>query len=225
MISSLRRCFITIKKKTQPKITFTFREAIEGFLGIRREEAPEHKVLKLDGRYEIREYSGYVCAHVEVANHQNERAAVKEAFMKLARYIFGANTTKDTLAMNAPVLVEQQYSEQITMTAPVLIEHPNTKLIRMSFIMPRSYRLETLPVPDDADISFTQVNAHLAGVIKYSGRSNLIKQEQRTDELRAWLKQQQNYREAGKAIFAGYDPPWTIGFRRKNEIIIPLVKC
>lgn len=212
---------MAIKKKAEPSIRVSLKEIIEGFFGIRREETPSYIVLHKEGPYEIREYAGYICAQVEVKGG-DEKNLVRTAFMRLARYIFGANKKQTILPMAAPV-IKEALSETITMTAPVLMQSSdNNALLRMSFIMPKNYHLDELPKPDDTSITFKVVEKHRAATLTYSGRSNIQKEETHIRELREWIKKQKDYREAHDPIFAGYDPPWTISFRRKNEIIIPL---
>ena len=205
--------------KSQLSIPISFREIIEGFFGIRREENPTYSVLLKDGAYEIREYDRYVCAQVVVKG--TNKSAVKTAFMKLACYIFGANKKKKILPMTAPVIKESQ-SETIAMTAPVLMQNSPEDTLRMSFIMPKKYSLDELPKPDDSSITFKTIEKHRAAVLTYSGRSNPIKERKRSLELQEWLNKQKTFVAVKDPVFAGYDPPWTINFRRKNEIIIPL---
>lgn len=205
--------------KSQLSISISFREIIEGFFGIRREENPSYVVLVKEGAYEIREYDGYICAQVVVKG--SDKSSVRTAFMKLARYIFGANKKKKVLPMTAPVL-KASLSETIPMTAPVLMQNAPEDTLRMSFIMPKKYSLDELPTPNDESITFKIVEKHRAAVLTYSGRSNPNKEKKRGLELEAWLNQKKTFVAADDAFFAGYDPPWTISFRRKNEIIIPL---
>lgn len=210
---------MAFERKSEPRIPISLKQIIEGFLGIRREENPSYSVLRQEGDFEIREYEGYICAQVEVQG--NEKSLVKTAFMKLARYIFGANKKQTVLHMTAPVIKEPK-GEAIPMTAPVLMQGERKNSLRMSFIMPKKYKLDELPTPDDPQIMFRVIDKHRAAVLTYSGRSNPDKEQKRILELKEWLQNQANYGAAQEPIFAGYDPPWTISFRRKNEIIIPL---
>lgn len=211
---------MAIKKKSEPSIPVSLKEIIEGFFGIRREETPSFSVLHKDGAYEIREYAEYICAQVDVKGN-DERSLVKTAFMKLARYIFGANKKRTVMPMTAPV-IKESISETIPMTAPVLMQSSDKNALRMSFIMPKSYHLDDLPKPDDSGITFKVVGSHRVAALTYSGRSNPKKEKKRIQELQEWLQKQKGFRAASDPIYAGYDPPWTISFRRKNEIIIPL---
>ena len=46
--------------------------------------------------------------------------------------------------------------------------------------------------------------------------------KEKEQELRAWLQGQPNHKPKDGFTYAGYNPPWTIPFLRKNEILIDL---
>lgn len=188
------------------------------FIGIRREETPAYKILEKEDNKEIREYQPYIKASVTVSGSYDE--AVDQAFKKLAGYIFGKNKKKKSITMTAPVLVKTE-SQPIPMTAPVFI-HQSNGLLTMSFIMPAKFTLEDLPIPDDHDISFAPTEKELFAVIRFNGRISEKIHQKRQQELSQWLRQFKNYKENGTGVFAGYDPPWTIPFLRRNEVMIPL---
>ena len=79
-------------------------------------EEPKYAVYLHEGAYEIRDYPAAVAAEVTVTGDQH--GAARKGFRLLARYIFGGNTRRQSIAMTAPVAVERT-SEQIAMTAPV----------------------------------------------------------------------------------------------------------
>jgi len=58
--------------------------------------------------------------------------------------------------------------EKIDMTAPVGQGNIHGKWA-VSFMMPASYTMETLPVPDDPNISLRRVPARTVAVVRYSG--------------------------------------------------------
>jgi len=63
-------------------------------------ESPHYKVEKeLDG-CEIRVYSAYVLAHVDVESDFD--GALRNGFEILAHYIFGGNRTRKSIPMTAP---------------------------------------------------------------------------------------------------------------------------
>ena len=115
-------------------------------------ESPHYKVEKeLDG-CEIRVYSAYVLAQVDVESDFD--GALRNGFEILAHYIFGGNRTRKSIPMTAPVseeipMLAPVTSEKISMTAPVTEEQAGEHVFRVSFAMPSKFTLETLPEPQD----------------------------------------------------------------------------
>ena len=107
------------------------------------EEAP-YKVVKTAGIFELRDYAPHILAETVVDGSLED--AGNKAFRRLFRYISGENRSRDTITMTAPVS-QQPEGEKITMTAPVGQQAVAGKWA-VSFMMPASYTLETLPVPD-----------------------------------------------------------------------------
>lgn len=68
------------------------------------EEAP-YKVLKSDGKFEIREYAPHILAETIVEGDLEE--AGNKAFRPLFRYISGDNRARTKVAMTAPVSQEK----------------------------------------------------------------------------------------------------------------------
>jgi len=109
-------------------------------------EEAAYKVLKTGGKFEIREYAPQILAETVVDGDLEE--AGNKAFRRLFRYISGANRSRAKVAMTAPVSQEKS-GEKIPMTAPVGQQAVQDKWA-VSFTMPASYTLETLPAPDEA---------------------------------------------------------------------------
>ena len=128
------------------------------------EEAP-YTVLKSDDIFELREYPPQILAEIIVDG--DLEGAGNKAFRPLFRYISGGNKSRSTIAMSAPVSQEQQ-GEKISMTAPVSQQSAQGKWA-VSFMMPASYTLETLPVPDDPGITLRPVPARQVAAVRYSG--------------------------------------------------------
>ena len=183
------------------------------------QKEPAYTVIKKEGEFEVREYEPYIMASVEVSSDFN--GAMYSGFMKLFNYISGKNTNRSKIKMTAPVTEEHvSVSEKIPMTAPVTSEKAGGSYI-VSFIMPKGYTIDTLPVPDDKSITFRQVPAHKAAVIRFSGRMNEGLADKKIAELKAWLAKNGMEPRSG-FLMAQYDPPWIPGFMRRNEIIVEL---
>ena len=128
------------------------------------EEAP-YTVIKTDDMFELREYAPQVLAEILVDG--DLEGAGNKAFRPLFRYISGDNKSRDKIAMTAPVSQEQK-GEKISMTAPVSQQSVQGKWA-VSFMMPASYTMETLPTPDDQNIKLRQVPARRVATVRYSG--------------------------------------------------------
>lgn len=180
-------------------------------------EEASYVVMNKDKSFEIREYAPHVIAETLVEG--NMENVSKKAFMKLFRYISGSNVSRSKVAMTAPVS-QQSIGEKIPMTAPVAQKRVDEKWL-VSFMMPKSYTLSTLPQPEDASITLRQVPAQRMAVVRYSGmwsEKNYLSHEL---ELVAWMKKM-GLTPTGNAVWARYNPPFTPWFLRRNEVMIPI---
>jgi len=180
------------------------------------EEAP-YTVLKTDDMFELREYAPQVLAEIIVDG--DLEGAGNKAFRPLFRYISGDNKSRDKIAMTAPVSQEQQ-GEKISMTAPVSQQRDQGKWA-VSFMMPASYTMETLPIPDDPNIKLRQVPARRVAAVRYSGFWSEEKYLLHKEKLDKWIKDNR-YSVTGEPVWARYNPPFTLWFMRRNEILIPV---
>lgn len=181
------------------------------------EEAP-YTVIKTDDIFELREYTPQVLAEVIVDG--DLEGAGNKAFRPLFRYISGDNKSRGKIAMTAPVSQEQQ-GEKIAMTAPVSQQSAQGKWA-VSFMMPASYTMENLPAPDDPNIKLRQVPARRVAAVRYSGlwsENNYLRYKQ---ELESWITANR-LKVIGDPVWARYNPPFTLWFLRRNEILIPIV--
>jgi effector-binding domain-containing protein len=178
------------------------------------EEAP-YKVLKSSDKFELREYAPHILAETIVDGDQE--GAGNKAFRRLFRYISGDNRSRTKVAMTAPVSQEKA-GEKISMTAPVGQQREGDKWA-VSFTMPSSYTLETLPAPDDPLITLRQVPARRMAAVRYSGFWSEGNYRDNLKELQEWVRSQ-GLTATGEPVWARYDPPWTLWFLRRNEILI-----
>lgn len=182
------------------------------------EEAP-YTVVKQDGRFEIRDYASHILAEI-VVDGDFEQAGNK-AFNHLFRYISGDNRAHNTVAMTAPVSQEPM-KEKIPMTAPVGQQRVQDKWV-VSFMMPASYSLETLPEPVDPKIKLRQVPAHRMATVRYSGFWSEKAYLSNKKALEAWMHDG-GLVSSGEPVWARYNSPFTLWFLRRNEILIPVKK-
>lgn len=180
-------------------------------------EEAKFNVVKKDGRFEVRDYEPHILAET-VVEGDVEKAGSK-AFRKLFRYISGDNSSREKVEMTAPVSQEPG-GEKIEMTAPVGQQGAQGQWT-VSFMMPASYTLETLPEPDDPNISLRLVPAHRMAAVRYSGFWSEKKYLQHKNKLEAWINEE-GLTIVGDPVWARYNPPFTPWFLRRNEILIPV---
>jgi hypothetical protein len=194
--------------------------AVTGVFAMATEEPP-FTVRLVQGEFEVRDYPALVAAEVSVGGQR--RDALGKGFRLLAGYIFGGNTRKQRIAMTAPVVQAPVPTapggEKIAMTAPVLLSGGGPWTIR--FIMPRGSALETLPTPNNPAVKLRGIAPARVAVIKFSGLAKQADVDARTLALSRFIKAQ-SLAAAGPAALAQYDPPWTLWFMRRNEIMIPV---
>jgi hypothetical protein len=188
--------------------------------GIRTYEMPKYKVILKEGNKEIRYYESYIVAKTTVKGEFKE--AQSAAFRILAGYIFGGNEKRQDIAMTAPVVQRPtSESEKIQMTAPV-IQSPSKEGWVMSFMMPSAYKMEDLPTPKDKRVSFETVPARYIAALRYTWFGSKSRNERKANELQEWLAGLNGYEPISSPMYAGYDPPWTLPFLRRNEMMVEI---
>lgn len=185
--------------------------------GVSAIEQPAYTVVKdLGNGIELRQYSSYLIAETRISA-DNADMAGNLAFKRLGGYIFGGNKSKTSMAMTAPV--SQARSEKIEMTAPVSQARSNDGTWLVSFVMPKRYTLESLPVPNDPSVYFKSVPARKVLVVRFSGRWTDANFKAHENALLTALAGS-GMQAIGSPWSARYDPPFMPGFMRRNEIMI-----
>jgi len=186
--------------------------------GIISYETPEYKVLVKAGNREIRQYQPYIVAKTTVPG--NFEDAQRMAFRILAGYIFGANEKKQKIAMTGPVVQKTTpESEKIAMTGPV-VQRPGAEGWVMTFMMPSAYTLQNLPEPKDKRVRFEIIPSKYLAAIRYSWSGKKSRNDKKARELQDWLAGMKEYKAVSSPMYAGYNPPWTLPFLRRNEMLI-----
>ncbi len=189
-------------------------------------EEPDYTVLSQDDDFELRRYAPQLVAQTWVTGDQKD--AGNKGFKVLADYIFGNNTApsgeSSKISMTAPVKMQSPQagaSQKIAMTAPVTMQknQQTDGKWRVRFVMPSQYTMQTLPKPNNSAVSIIEVPAQTYGVIKFSGLTGETKVARKTEELKTWM-QNQNLTLTSQPEMARYNPPWTLPFMRRNEIMI-----
>lgn len=134
----------------------------------------------------------------ELALVATRRDSDNGSFMRLFRYISGDNATEQKIAMTTPVFMQDD---------------------AMAFVLPAA--LSQAPAPASGEVRLAKRPAVRVAVHRYSGSRSPAADAAALAKLRSWMGQQ-GLRESGKPFSASYDPPWTPGPLRRNEVLVPI---
>jgi len=188
--------------------------SIAGGCAINIEEA-KYEIVSKTGSFEVRDYSPHIVAETVVDGTLED--AGNKAFSMLFKYISGENRSHVKIAMTAPVSQEPT-PEKIKMTSPVGQQRVEGGWA-ISFTMPASYTMETLPTPEDPRVKLRQIPACRMAAVRYSGVWSEKRYVQYKKELESWIEEK-GFRILGEPVWARYNPPFTPWFLRRNEILI-----
>ena len=196
--------------------------SVWGFFGSRVEQADYTVVKKMKG-YEIREYPAHIVAQTTVQGSYGE--SMGNGFRIVAGYIFGGKTKKESIAMTAPVVAQkskdEKISESIAMTAPVVATKEGDSQI-ISFGMPRSYTLETLPTPNDPRVKIVMIPAKKYAVLQFSWYRSDGRVKMMQEKLLSALTRD-GVATKGSTAYAGYNAPWTPPWMNRNEVLVEII--
>jgi hypothetical protein len=166
-----------------------------------------YEVIRTVNGVELRRYPELLLATVSGMDDN-------PSFGILFDYITGNNVKRTKLSMTAPVVS----SEKLAMTAPVV----SGKRF-FTFVMPRGYTPETLPVPSDSRIRIHLQPPRDFAVLEFGGRTKTVKVEKRVRELLDILARNK-IPTRGEPFLMRYNSPFTPGFLRRNEVGIEILQ-
>lgn len=189
---------------------------VGGYLTVRNVPMNKYSVVAQKDGYEIRQYEPYILAETPLLGADGD-----SGFRELFSYISGANTANSKLAMTVPVLQSGGAGGQkLAMTAPVLQTESAGGDV-MAFVMPPGLKLEDLPRPASPKVTLRAVPGLKAAVLRFSGRGSQATVQKKTRQLAAALERD-GLRAAAPPVTAFYNPPFTVPFMRRNEVLIEL---
>jgi len=162
-------------------------------------ESADYRVVMKDGAFEVRDYPAMTLVSTSM-----QKRGEDGSFMKLFRFISGRN----------------DHSQKIAMTTPVLMTGMESGT--MSFVLPKAVAERGAPAPSNPDVSLVTRAAGRYASLRYQGFINQVHGEAMAEKLVAWTKEQK-LSTRGEPVYAFYNPPWTPGFMRRNEVLIQLV--
>jgi len=188
-------------------------------IGIRTAPEPAFTVEQSGPDVEIRRYEPMVVASTSVKG--DFEAAGETAFQPLFEYISGANDAKQEIPMTAPVVaLADEPSQRIPMTAPVIASRKDNQW-QYQFVLPADMSVATAPEPTNPAVKIDARPARKMAVWQFSGLLTEAKKNKNIAHLENWLKEQDRT-SIGEPLIASYDPPWTIPWFRRNEVMIEI---
>jgi len=180
-------------------------------------EEAKYTVVLEQQSFELRSYAPHILAETVVDGDFED--AGSKAFSRLFDYISGNNKTRQEVKMTSPVS-QEAVSEKIDMTSPVGQQRQNDRWA-VSFMMPATYSMTTIPEPTDPDVTLRQVPAQYIAAVTYSGFWSEERYLSNKDDLEAWIEKE-NFEVVGEPVWARYNPPFMPWFLRRNEILVPI---
>lgn len=164
-------------------------------------ETYSYVVNKKYDSFEIRSYEATLFTSVQLTGNKYKDASSK-GFSILAGYIFGGNERNEKIAMTSPVAM----SLEDTMT--------------MMFMVPKKFKKEALPQPNQSQIQFREEPAKTVAAITFGGWATDEKIEEFKQKLIAALAAE-GIKHTNRFSLLGYNAPYEV-LNRRNEIIVEL---
>lgn len=126
-------------------------------------------MLESDSPFETRKYPDLMLATTSV---QFESQGDDGSFMRLFRYISGANDHEQKVAMTTPVFMEP--------------ESQNTQG-QMGFVIPKKVTEQRVPEPSNDNVQIRKRAGGRFAVIRFAGRMNSESLAKAENKLRKWM--------------------------------------
>jgi hypothetical protein len=162
-------------------------------------ESAGYKVVRRSGAFEIRDYPALTLVSTPMAA---QRSADDESFMKLFRYIGGANDAVSKIAMTTPVFSDQDGTNR-----------------QMSFVVPKKVAAAGAPKAKRDDIAVQTRPAGRFAAYRFSGSRGAERAASARQKLADWIAAER-LQPIGDPQMANYDPPFTPAFLRRNEVMM-----
>jgi hypothetical protein len=160
-----------------------------------------YKVIKTYDAFEVRSYEATLFTSVKLTTGDYKKGS-SQGFSVLAGYIFGGNEENKKIAMTSPVSMSLEDS------------------MTMMFMVPKNFKKEDLPKPNQSQIEFKEEPAKKMAVVTFGGWANDKKIEDYKNQLiKALDKEGISY--TNRFYFFGYNAPYE-AINRKNEVVVEL---
>lgn len=163
-------------------------------------ESAGYKVVRKSGAFEIRDYPTLTLISTPMS--AATPTDTDGSFMRLFRFITGANEAKQKIAMTTPVFMSGSDSNAT-----------------MAFVLPAKLKADAVPKPSDVAVTVRELPAGRFAVLRFSGGRSAKHDSEALDRLRAWM-QAEGMKVPSRPVYGYFDPPWTPGFLRRNEVML-----
>ena len=171
-------------------------------------ESAEYKVVTSNGSFEVREYPDLMLVATTTKMDAQGRDG---SFMKLFRYISGANESDKKISMTTPVFMQNDKSDSA---------------VQMGFVMPKDVAEKGVPAPTVEGVDVCKRIGGRFAVLRFSGQLNSKLATESEAKLRTWMESKSliadDSPKSSGVETAGYDPPFTPGPLRRTEVLIRL---
>jgi hypothetical protein len=161
-------------------------------------ETAPYQVVQSDGNFELRDYPALTLVETPRASANGSDGS----FMRLFRFIGGANAAKQKIAMTTPVFISGE-AEDAT----------------MAFVLPSKMKTPNVPKPADGAVTVRERPPGRFAVLRFSGSQNAANEAEALAKLKAWMAEEK-WSALSPPVFAYFDPPWTLPFLRHNEVML-----
>jgi hypothetical protein len=210
---------------------------------------PSYELEQRIGDLEIRVYDAHWVAETTISDASWEQA-LDEGLRRLARYVFGDNRPSPfqsdrgarpsptapreprrnnddhdpgyRIPMPVPTVARvEPRRETIATTSPVNVSTQGERSYTIAFNLPKARTLASLPAPNDERVRLERRPRRRVAVTRFRGAYSGPHVAAKFSELLTRVRKAGlGYR--GSPEFAGYDPPSTLPFLRRNEIWVEL---
>ena len=160
-------------------------------------ESAPYSVVQSDEAFELRDYPELTIVEAPMTERETGENV---GFRKLFGYITGKNEAKKKIAMTTPVFISESKST-------------------MSFVMPSDSSSKEVPMPLDTTLSIKKIPAGRFAVVRFSGGRSDAKESEKLALLKSWIDNKDLVVE-GEPVCGYFDPPWTLPFLRRNEVML-----
>lgn len=164
-------------------------------------ENAAYELELVEGDFEIRRYPELTLASTPM---QGSRVGEDGSFMRLFGYISGENARQQKIAMTVPVFMQSDSEEAGS----------------MQFVVPTEVAENGAPEPSADNVSLATRPAGRYAVVRFAGDLNDSTYSVQHERLETWMESLNLSAVTGSVSSAGYDPPWTPGFLRRNEVLV-----